>query len=101
MRSAKFNVPYKLKGLFHPMLVYLAMALIHCVGVTTLVFFVCLRICVCETTNEQKLDVLSKQVSTLLDRRREDIAIIEENLRKKLARTQELADVKEEMKILR
>lgn len=62
----------------------------------------CFNCCVlCSDTTDQQLKVLSKQVAALLDRRREDIQIIEENMRKSLAKSQELVDVKEEMKILR
>lgn len=62
---------------------------------------VCFNCCVCSDATDLQLKVLSKQVSALLDRRREDIQIIEENMRKSLAKSRELVDVKEEMKILR
>lgn len=71
-----------------------------CVVFFAVLVGVCFDCCASET-NEQQLKVLSKQVTALLDRRREDIAIIEENMRKNLAKSQELVDVKEEMKILR
>lgn len=45
--------------------------------------------------------VLSKQVTALLDRRREDLEIIEENMRRKLYETPELEDIKNALKALR
>lgn len=50
---------------------------------------------------EEQLKVLSKQVTALLERRREDLQIIEESMRKKLTKSQEFEDVREEMKNLR
>lgn len=49
----------------------------------------------------EQLKVLSKQVTALLERRREDLQIIEESMRKKLTKSQEFEDVREEMKNLR
>ncbi|GJQ71173.1 putative signaling receptor binding protein [Trypoxylus dichotomus] len=50
---------------------------------------------------EEQLKVLSKQVTALLERRREDLQIIEESMRKKLTKSQEFEDVREEIKNLR
>lgn len=50
---------------------------------------------------EDDLKLLSKQVKTLLDRRRDDLKLIEDSLRKKLISSSELLDVKDELKILR
>lgn len=50
---------------------------------------------------EQELKVLSKQVTTLLDRRRDDLKLIEDSLRRKLTGSQELQDVKDELQNLR
>ncbi|KAL3285023.1 hypothetical protein HHI36_019151 [Cryptolaemus montrouzieri] len=50
---------------------------------------------------KEQLRVLSKQVTTLMDRRREDLDIIEENMRKKLYQTPELVEIKEALKALR
>lgn len=50
---------------------------------------------------EEQLKVLSKQVTALIERRREDLQIIEESMRKKLSKGQEFEDVREEMKSLR
>ncbi|KAK9891407.1 hypothetical protein WA026_014645 [Henosepilachna vigintioctopunctata] len=50
---------------------------------------------------KEQLRVLSKQVTTLLDRRREDLQIIEENMLKKLYETPELEDIKRTLKALR
>lgn len=50
---------------------------------------------------KEQFSVLSKQVTTLLDRRRDDLQLIEDSLRKKLAGSQELLDVKDELKNLR
>lgn len=52
---------------------------------------------------QEQLRVLSKQVTTLLDRRTEDLTIIEDNIRKKLLRHQpeELVDVRNDMHKLR
>lgn len=50
---------------------------------------------------EEQMRLLSKQVGALLDRRREDIQIIEDNMRKSLEKSKELVGVKEEMKNLR
>lgn len=50
---------------------------------------------------EQQLKVLSKQVTTLLDMRRDDIRIIEESMKKKLLRSQEFVELKDQLKILR
>lgn len=49
----------------------------------------------------EQLRVLSKQVTALLDRRREDLEMIEENLRRKLYETPELEDIKNALKTLR
>lgn len=70
-----------------------------------LLFAVVLLCAVCaaeiEGGLEQQMRVLSKQVTALLDRRQEDIQLIEDNMRKTLAKSQELVQVKEEMKNLR
>lgn len=50
---------------------------------------------------EEQLRVLSKQVTTLLDRRSEDLRSIEDDMRRKLSESQDLTDVKEEIKNLR
>lgn len=50
---------------------------------------------------EQDLRTLSKQVSTLLDRRRDDLRLIEDSLRRKLIGSREILDVKEELQNLR
>lgn len=50
---------------------------------------------------EEQLQVLSKQVKALLDRRKEDLEIIEDSLRRKLFKSPEINDVQEEMKSLR
>lgn len=60
-----------------------------------------LNFCVCGDTVEQQLKVLSKQVTALLDMRKDDIQIIEENLRKKLLRSQELVEIRDGIKFLR
>ena len=50
---------------------------------------------------EEQLRVLSKQVTTLLDRRREDLASIADDLRRKVLSSAELGDVRDEMQKLR
>lgn len=50
---------------------------------------------------ENELRVLNKQVTTLLDRRREDLESIEGNLRKQLFQSPELVKVQEELQALR
>lgn len=50
---------------------------------------------------ENELKLLSKQVTTLLDRRRDDLKLIEDSLRRKLSASSELLDVKEELRNLR
>lgn len=62
---------------------------------------VCINCCHGDTTIEQQLNVLSKQVSTLLDMRRDDIRIIEESMKKKLLRSQEFVELKDQLKYLR
>lgn len=57
--------------------------------------------CATASDVEEQLKVLSKQVTALLERRREDLQIIEESMRKKLTKSQEFEEVKEEMKNLR
>ncbi|KAF5296556.1 hypothetical protein FQA39_LY12474 [Lamprigera yunnana] len=50
---------------------------------------------------EEKLSILSKQVKALLDRRKEDLEIIEDSLKRKLFKSLEVRDVQEEMRNLR
>lgn len=50
---------------------------------------------------EEKLEILSKQVKALLDRRKEDLQIIEDSLRRKLFKSPEISDVREEVRNLR
>lgn len=68
--------------------------------VAVLVVAVCF---VCGETSdlENELRVLNKQVTTLLDRRREDLQSIEENLRKQLFQSPELVKVQADLQALR
>lgn len=50
---------------------------------------------------EEQMQVLSKQVTALLDRRKEDLDSIAKTMRENLAKSQELVDVREEMNSLR
>lgn len=50
---------------------------------------------------EDRMQVLSKQVTALLERRSEDLKSIEESMRKKLVEDEQLGDVKEEIRNLR
>ncbi|EFA00353.2 Protein scabrous-like Protein [Tribolium castaneum] len=50
---------------------------------------------------EEQMRVLTKQVTTLLDRRREDLASIEDNMRKRMLQSPEIGDVREELRRLR
>ncbi|XP_044762095.1 protein scabrous isoform X1 [Coccinella septempunctata] len=49
----------------------------------------------------EQFRVLSKQVTALLERRREDLEIIEQNMRKELYETPEFQDIKNALKTLR
>ncbi|RZC42488.1 APG6 domain containing protein, partial [Asbolus verrucosus] len=62
---------------------------------------VCSTACGESSALEEQLRVLSKQVTTLLDRRREDLASIEDNMRRKILASPELGDVREEIRKLR
>ncbi|KAF5280570.1 hypothetical protein FQR65_LT00321 [Abscondita terminalis] len=50
---------------------------------------------------EEKLETLSKQIKALLEFRKEDLQIIEDSLLRKLFKSPEISDVREEMRILR
>lgn len=50
---------------------------------------------------EERMGVLSKQVTALLERRSEDLKSIEESMRRKLMEDGQLVDVKEEIRSLR
>ncbi|KAK5642490.1 hypothetical protein RI129_008657 [Pyrocoelia pectoralis] len=50
---------------------------------------------------EEELQILSKQVKALLDRRKEDLEIIEDSLRRKLFKSPEISDVQDEIRTLR
>lgn len=65
---------------------------------------VCSIACGDDTSDlEEQLRVLTKQVTSLLDRRREDVANIEDNMRKTIlaSSSTELGEVREEMQKLR
>ncbi|KAH0818810.1 hypothetical protein GEV33_003981 [Tenebrio molitor] len=71
------------------------------VKVAFVVVGVCSAACGEPSALEEQLRVLGKQVTTLLDRRREDLASIEDNMRRKILSGPELGDVREEMRKLR
>lgn len=54
-----------------------------------------------EVNLRDQLKMVSKQVTALLERRAEDLKSIEEHMRRKLTRSQELSDVREEIRNLR
>lgn len=72
-------------------------------SVATLVTVTLFTLCAVEGTSdlEGRMQVLSKQVTALLERRSEDLKSIEESMRKKLVKDEQLGDVKEEIRNLR
>lgn len=61
-------------------------------------FFTC---CVECSDFQEQLSVLSKQVTALLDRRKEDMQSIEENVRRSVYNSPEIMDLRNEVKNLR
>lgn len=83
------------------MAVNMRVLLLCCYVYIAVVVIVAPIACATASDVEEQLKVLSKQVTALLERRREDLQIIEESMRKKLTKSQEFEDVREEMKNLR
>ncbi|XP_031348512.1 protein scabrous [Photinus pyralis] len=66
-----------------------------------LVVSLCLNFTHGKSEFEEELQILSKQVKALLDRRKEDLEIIEDSLRRKLFKSPEISDVQDEIRALR
>lgn len=70
-------------------------------SVKLLIVSVSISICKGSSEFEDQLQLLSKQVKALLDRRKEDLQIIENSLINKLVKNFENSDIHEDVKSLR
>lgn len=73
------------------------------ISVYVLVFIICAFtiFCVKSSDFEQEFRLLSKQVRVLLDKRTEDMKMIEENIRKTIYDSTEMDEMRKEIKFLR
>lgn len=74
-----------------------------CVVATAVVVLSCATVTNAAAASDLEIElrVLSKQVTTLMERRRDDLKLIEEDLAKKLANSQEINDMRKEIQDLR